>query len=95
MISFPSLRRAYLTTTNCNRRIGTSISTMSSIQGLRWDLSPAEIKSATEKIIQRSKNVLDSVAQLPQDKVSFDSVIRPLAEEEALQSTESTNIDFP
>ncbi|KAI3636142.1 hypothetical protein MIR68_005494 [Amoeboaphelidium protococcarum] len=68
---------------------------MSSIQGLRWDLSPAEIKSATEKIIQRSKNVLDSVAQLPQDKVSFDSVIRPLAEEEALQSTESTNIDFP
>lgn len=49
------------------------------------NLSAAEIKRTTDRIISKSRETYDSVAAVPLDKVSFANVIAPLAELDALQ----------
>ncbi|CAL4972605.1 unnamed protein product [Urochloa decumbens] len=49
------------------------------------NLSAAEIKKLADHIIAKAKETYDSVAAVPLDKVSFENVVVPLAELDALQ----------
>ncbi|KAJ7562830.1 hypothetical protein O6H91_03G085800 [Diphasiastrum complanatum] len=46
---------------------------------IRWNLSPSDIKRQCDEIIARSKEVHDAVASVPLDKVTYATVIAPLA----------------
>ena len=51
---------------------------------LNWSLSPEEILSLSKEIIQKSKQLLDSIATLPANEQTFDRVILPLAQSEGI-----------
>lgn len=47
--------------------------------GLRWDLSPLEIRVATEDLINRVKRVYDDVGALKIENVSVENTLKALA----------------
>lgn len=47
--------------------------------GLRWDLSPLEIRVATEDLIHRVKRVYDEVGALEIEDVSVENTLKALA----------------
>ncbi|GAA0170696.1 metalloprotease [Lithospermum erythrorhizon] len=59
------------------------------------NLSAAEILKLSEKIIAKSKEVHDAVASVQLDKVTYDNVVLPLAELEALQFPMIQSCIFP
>lgn len=62
---------------------------------VRVNLSASEILKLADKIIAKSKEVHDAVASVPLDKVTFMSVISPLAELEAQQFPLVQSCVFP
>lgn len=47
--------------------------------GLRWDLSPLEIRAATEDLIHRVKSVYDDIGALKIENVSVENILKALA----------------
>lgn len=43
---------------------------------LRWDLSPADIKSKVEVLIKSSKKVYDAVGSLKDDELTYDKTLQ-------------------
>jgi len=50
------------------------------LQGQRWNLTANEISSETEKLLQESRSVYDIVADVGIKDVTFDNVVKPLAD---------------
>lgn len=46
---------------------------------LRWDLSPPEIRTATDSLISRVKKVYDQVGALRMENVSLENTLKALA----------------
>lgn len=46
---------------------------------LRWDLSPLEIRTATDKLINRVKRVYDDIGALQIEQVSVENTLKALA----------------
>lgn len=47
---------------------------------LRWDLTPAQIQERTERLIQRVRQVYDTVGAQDVGKVTIENTVKPLAE---------------
>ncbi|KAK6492589.1 neurolysin [Huso huso] len=70
-------------------------STTANRNRLNWGLSPDEIKSRTEELIQRIKQAYDNVGAVDTDKASYESTLKPLADAEVVYSVERNILDFP
>lgn len=46
---------------------------------LRWDLSPLEIRTTTDKLINRVKRVYDDIGALQIEQVSVENTLKALA----------------
>ncbi|PIK41798.1 putative thimet oligopeptidase-like [Apostichopus japonicus] len=62
---------------------------------LRWDLSPADIKSKVEDLIKSSKKVYDAVGSLKDDELTYDKTLQALAENDRNYSVHRNMLDFP
>lgn len=47
---------------------------------LRWDLTPAQIRERTEKLIQRVRQVYDTIGAQDVGKVTIENTVKPLAD---------------
>ncbi|KIO24317.1 hypothetical protein M407DRAFT_77092 [Tulasnella calospora MUT 4182] len=61
---------------------------------LPWKHTPEEIRDKTNELIRDGRKFLDTIAALPEDKCSFDSVFRALALHEAEFDTISEPLSF-
>ncbi|KAL4617598.1 neurolysin, mitochondrial isoform X1 [Arapaima gigas] len=71
-----------------------SLSTLSR-NGLRWNLTPDQIKRRADKLIQRTKQIYDSVGLLDLDKVSFENTLKALADAKMEYTVSRHVLDFP
>lgn len=69
-------------------------STTANRNRLNWGLSPNEIKSRTEELIQRIKQAYDSVGAVDTDKASYESTLKPLADAEVVYSGLSSILTY-
>lgn len=61
---------------------------------LSWKHTPEDIRDKTNEIIRDGRKFLDTIAALPEDKCSFDSVFRALALHDAEFDTISEPLSF-
>ncbi|KAG8010535.1 Thimet oligopeptidase [Nibea albiflora] len=62
---------------------------------LRWDLSPAEICTATDSLIDRVKKVYDDVGSLKIEDVSVENTLKALADVKLDYASSRHVLDFP
>ncbi|TKS84852.1 Thimet oligopeptidase [Collichthys lucidus] len=62
---------------------------------LRWDLSPAEIRTATDGLIHRVKKVYDDVGSLKIEDVSVENTLKALADVKLDYASSRHVLDFP
>ncbi|TKS84841.1 Thimet oligopeptidase [Collichthys lucidus] len=62
---------------------------------LRWDLSPAEIRTATDGLIHRVKKVYDDVGSLKIEDVSVENTLKALADVKLDYASSRHILDFP
>ncbi|KAJ8287047.1 hypothetical protein GJAV_G00046440 [Gymnothorax javanicus] len=77
-----------LSVKNCSQAAG-------SRNGLRWDLAPEQIKSQTEKLIQRVKQTYDKIGALELEKVSYENTLKALADARLEYTVCRHMLDFP
>nr|XP_045605809.1 thimet oligopeptidase-like [Procambarus clarkii] len=75
-------------------------STMPTPQGINglYDfqrVTPEDIEKDTEKLILRQRTAYDNIASLPLDKVTYENVIKQLADLMAERTTLGSPLDFP
>ncbi|KAJ8339405.1 hypothetical protein SKAU_G00361910 [Synaphobranchus kaupii] len=63
--------------------------------GLRWDLTPDQIKSQAEKLIQRVKQTFDSIGALELEKVSYENTLKALTDAKLEYTVFRHMLDFP
>ncbi|XP_075885554.1 neurolysin, mitochondrial isoform X2 [Nelusetta ayraudi] len=63
--------------------------------GLRWDLSPLEIRAATEDLINRVKRVYDDVGALKIENVSVENTLKAVANAKLDYASSRHVLDFP
>ncbi|KAE8285311.1 Neurolysin, mitochondrial [Larimichthys crocea] len=62
---------------------------------LRWDLSPADIRTATDGLIHRVKKVYDDVGSLKIEDVSVENTLKALADVKQDYASSRHVLDFP
>jgi len=62
---------------------------------LRWDLDAAGIKKLTDDLLADGKKVLDQIAALPKEQVSWASTFKAFIDMEGKMSTLSSSVTFP
>ncbi|EFC43983.1 predicted protein [Naegleria gruberi] len=62
---------------------------------LVFDLTPEQIEKETAALIEKSRAVHDSVAKLAESERTFQSVVLPIAQDEAYFSVHENNVTFP
>lgn len=62
---------------------------------MRWDLTAADIPKQAETLMEKSKAVFDKVGSLKADDVTYENVIKVLADDYLEYSTNRNMLDFP
>ncbi|XP_046870342.1 neurolysin, mitochondrial isoform X1 [Hypomesus transpacificus] len=82
------LNQRLISTTTCSQATD-------SRNALRWDLTTDQIKSMTESLIQRIKQVYDNIGSLDIEKVSIDNTLNALASAKLEYASSRHILDFP
>ncbi|XP_069128024.1 thimet oligopeptidase-like [Argopecten irradians] len=61
---------------------------------LRWDLTTQSIEKETTSLIEKSKSVYDAVGSLSKDSVTYDNVVKVLADNDCDYAVLRNNLDF-
>ncbi|XP_060070329.1 thimet oligopeptidase-like [Ylistrum balloti] len=61
---------------------------------LRWDLTPESIVKGAISLIEKSKLVYDGVGSLNKDNITYDSVVKALADNDCEYAVLRNNLDF-
>ncbi|XP_072173264.1 thimet oligopeptidase-like [Diadema setosum] len=62
---------------------------------LCWDLTPEDIKTQAEGLIKSSLAVYDAVGSVPKDQLTFNNVIKALADNDCEYGVKRNVLDFP
>ncbi|XP_032992540.1 thimet oligopeptidase [Lacerta agilis] len=62
---------------------------------LRWDLTAAQIQDATAELIEKTKQVYDTVGALAQGDISYENTLGALAAVEVEYTVQRNMLDFP
>ncbi|KAL2087617.1 hypothetical protein ACEWY4_016445 [Coilia grayii] len=62
---------------------------------LRWDLTPAQIQEKTDKLIQKVRQVYDTIGAVDVGKVSVENTVKPLADVKLHYASSRHILDFP